>query len=168
MDPERDAYDRIVLPDTISTYRDAAVASLALSERFQDMGDESLARLANAIQSVAQARDGDLGDTSRYGARVTYVDGDGEAHTALVMEPEVAQMNATQAWDPHREEYVNPQEAYPYGTVQLVYTPGFGLSDGFNFDRKDDLEVATSVSPATEPGQTLCYYSGWDYALSDG
>lgn len=166
--PDRDEYDRIVLPDTISQHGDAAHAALALFEFFED-DDRTLAMLANAIQSVSRARYDSRGhklnDQTRYGSRVTYIDPDGEAHTALVMEPEVAAMHTDEAWDPYHEEYVDPREAYPLGTVQLVYTPDYNLSDGVNFDRKGDLEVATSVPPAKEPGQTWCYYAGWDYAL---
>lgn len=168
--PDRDEYDRIVLPDTISQHRDAAHAAQALFEHFED-DDRTLAMLANAIQSVCRARwesrGHKLNDQTRYGSRVTFVDGDGEAHTALVMEPEVASMNVDEAWDPYHEEYVNPQEAYPLGTVQLIYTTDYNLSEGFNFDRKSDLEVATSVTPAKGPDQTYCYYAGWDYALED-
>lgn len=168
--PERDDRGRVELPEKIHTSGHAADAALALTEFFED-DDRTLARLANAIQSVCRARDEarghELGDATRYGARVTFVDGEGEAHTALVLEPEVTSMTADEAWDPYRGEYVNPAEAYPLGTVQLVYTPEFDLSDGFNFDRIGDLEVATSVTPAKEPDQTYCYYAGWDYALGE-
>lgn len=169
---ERDEYGRIELPDAISTHKDAADAAKALTEFFaSDHGqtDDTLASLANAIQSVCRARwqnrGPNLNDASRYGSRVTFIDRDGEAHTAIVMEPEVASMQSDEAWDPYREEYVDPQEAYPLGTVQLVYTPEYNLSDGFNFDRISDLEVATSVTPARKPDTSYCYYAGWDYAL---
>lgn len=171
---DRDEYDRIELPDTISSHEQAADTALALVEYFDgDSGyqDDTLALLANSIQAVcrarAQHRGHQLTDTTRYGARVTYVDDDGEAHTAIVMEPEVAAMTSNEAWDPYQEEYVNPQEEYPLGTVQLVYTPNYDLSDGFNFDRIDHLEVATSVMPAQEPDSTRCYYAGWEYALNN-
>lgn len=169
MDVKRDDYDRVVLDfDTISHHGDAAVAALALTEFFED-DNRTLAFLSNAVQSASQARwqnrVSDFNDTARYGSRVTFVDSDGEAHTALVMEPEVASMSADEAWDPYQEKYVDPKTAYPLGTVQLVYTPEFDLSDGFNFDRISDLEVATSVAPAKEPEQTYCYYAGWEYAL---
>ena len=171
-DIDRDNYGRIELPDTISQHRDAADVALALVEYFNsDSGyqDDTLAALANSIQSVCrarwQSRSPQFSEESRYGSRVSFVDREGEAHTALVMEPEVAAMNADEAWDPYRAEYVDPQEAYPLGTVQLIYTPEYDLSDGFNFDRVEDLEVATSVTPAKEPDQTYCYFAGWEYAL---
>lgn len=171
---ERDEYGRIILPDTISQSRDAADAALALAEHFDGdeySNDQTLAQLANAIQSVCRARwntrSPNFEDASRYGSRVTFIDSDGEAHTAIVMEPEVASMSTDEAWDPYKEKMVNPQEEYPLGTVQLVYTPEYNLSDGFNFDRISDLEVATSVTPATKPDTTYCYYAGWDYALNE-
>jgi hypothetical protein len=161
---DRDEDGRIEMPDRIYTSAHAADAALALTEFFEE-DDQTLARLANAIQSVCRAQASDLDDRSRYGARVTFVDEDGEAHTAIVLEPEVASMQTDRAWDPYHGEYVNPAEAYPLGTVQLIYTPEFALSDGFHFDRASDLAVATSVQPATSPDQTYCYYSGWSYAL---
>lgn len=167
-EPKRRDDGSIRLPDRIHSMKHAADAALALTEFFErESGgeDTTLAHLANSIQSVCRQRATSLEDASRYGARVTYVDADGVPHTALVLEPEVASMHADEAWDPYHEEYVNPQEAYPMGTVQLVYTPEFDLSDGFNFDRLSDLEVATSVQPATAPDQTYCYYAGWEYAL---
>jgi hypothetical protein len=170
-EPDRDDYDRIILPDSISQHRDAADLAQALFEFFEG-DDRTLGMLANTIQSVCRARWDKRGhgtvDRTRYGSRVTFIDADGEAHTALVMEPDVASMSADEAWDPYHEEYVNPQTAYPLGTVQLVYTPDYNLSDGFNFDRLSGLEAATSVTPATNPDQTYCYYSGWSYALEGG
>lgn len=171
---ERDDYGRIELPDSIGSHKDAADTALALVEYFnKDTGyeDHTLAQLSNSIQSVCRARWQNRGSKfsgrSRYGSRVTFVDGDGDAHTALVMEPEVSSMQSDEAWDPNKGEYVNPQEEYPLGTVQLIYTPDYNLSDGFNFDRLSDVEVATSVTPAKSPDGTYCYYPGWEYVLGE-
>jgi len=167
----RDEYDRIRLPEVISGYQDAADVALALTEYFDsDAGfqDDALANLSDTIQTVCRVRaNEDIDDSTRYGSRVTYVDGNGDSHTGLVMEPEVGSMRADEAWDPYYEEYVNPDEAYPLGTVQLIYTPEFNLSEGFNFDRIDDIEVATSVAPAKGPDMTHCYYAGWHYAINN-
>lgn len=155
------------LPDAIYTHDHAAEVARALGDHFEKREDRTLKRMANAIASVMEARDDYEGDRGRYGSRVTFIDSDGDAHTAIVMEPEVGAISEPKAWDPYREEMVDPREAYPLGTVQLIYTPGFDLSDGFNFDRKSDLEVMTSVPPARTPEETHCYYPGWDFALEN-
>lgn len=166
---ERDEYDRVELPDHIYTTEDAADAALALVEHFDsDSGyqNDHLAHLANVIQSVCRARAQEVDDTSRYGARVTFIDREGDPHTGIVLEPEVASLGIEEAWDPYREEMVTPQEAYPLGTVQLIYPSGGAQwGEGFFFDRKSNLEVATSVVPARDPEDTYCYYAGWEYAL---
>lgn len=170
-----DRYNRVKLPDAISTMDDAATCGLALTEYFDSESgyqDDTLANLANVIQSVCRARwqtrGPNLDEQTRYGSRVTFIDGDGEAHTALVMEPEVASMNADEAYDPYQDKMVDPKSEYPLGTVQLIYTPDYNLSEGFNFDRKSDIEVATSVAPASGPDAKYAYYAGWDYALENG
>lgn len=158
--------DRHELPDAIYTNEQAAQVARALCEFYEEAVDEPLARLANNIASVAQARSQDLGDTSRYGARVTFVDDDdGDPHTAIVLEPSVTSMQVDEAWDPYREEYVNPQEAYPLGTVQLIYPEEGQFTQDYFFDRLSGLACATSVTPASTPEQTHTYYAGWDYAL---
>jgi len=161
--------DADALPDRIHTTKDAADVALALVEYFDsDHGyqDDTLAHLANCIQSTCRARSDSFDHTSRYGSRVTFIDSDGEAHTAIVLEPEVASLHVEEAYDPYLDEYVNPQEAYPLGTVQLIYpSDGKQWTGDFFFDRKSNLDVATSVQPATKPGQTHVYYAGWDYAL---
>jgi hypothetical protein len=96
---------------------------------------------------------------------VTFLDKDGDPHTAIVLEPEVASLGVEEAWDPYREEYVNPQEAYPLGTVQLIYPEEGQFTQDYFFDRLSGLECATSVTPARKPDQSYCYYAGWDYAL---
>lgn len=171
MSDKTDDYGRIELPDHISSFGDAAQSARALSQFFSDerggSTDQSLERMAGVLASVCEARNEDIDDSSRYGARVTYVDGDGEAHTAIVLEPEVSAMRTSEAWDPHREEMVDPQEAYPLGTVQLVYPSDGNFSDGYFFDRLSTLEDATSVTPANGPDDRYCYYAGWDYALNE-
>lgn len=165
--------DRTPLPDKdrIFTADQAAQTARSLADYFSGTGyqDDTLARMAGSMAAVLEARNNYETDTSRYGARVTFVDDDGERHTALVMEPAVTQHAGDEAWDPHQEKMVDPREEYPLGTVQLVYTPEFNLSseDGF-FDRISNLEVATSVTPASGPDDTYCYYSGWSLALSEG
>jgi hypothetical protein len=154
-------------PEAYVRGEDAVVAAKMLYEYLDGNNYDRMAPIVHSISNILQSRYGDWdADEGMYGSRVTFVDTDGESHTAIVMEPNVSEMTHDRAWDPNREEYVDPEE-YPWGTVQLVYTPYYDLSDGFNFDRKDDLKVATSVTPATEPEQCYAYYPGWDYALSD-
>jgi len=154
-------------PDAYVDHDDALAAARMLYEFLDGNNFKRMAPVVHSISTILQARygDWDAGD-NMYGSRVTFVDGDGEAHTAVVMEPQVSEMTYDEAWDPNREEYVSPEE-YPWGTVQLVYTPDYDLSDGFNFDRKADLEVATSVTPATHPDATYAYFPGWSYVLDE-
>lgn len=167
MQDETNDYGNRVLPDNLYTYGKAATACRALGDFFEQNGDSMLAQMADSMASVTEARHQYESDTSRYGARVTFVDDDGDAHTAIVLEPEVATMAADEAYDPYRDEMVDPREEYPLGTVQLVYPTGDQTwPEDFVFSRTKDLEVATSVTPAKEPGQTYCYFSGWDYAHS--
>lgn len=164
--------ERTPLPDKdhVYTYDQAAQTARALADYFARSGhqDETLERMANSMAAVLEARNNYETDTSRYGARVTFVDEDGEPHTALVMEPAVTMDGGSEAWDPHQEKMVDPREEYPLGTVQLIYTPEFDLSseEGF-FDRISNLEVATSVTPARGPDDTYCYYSDWEHALAE-
>lgn len=171
MADETDEYGKRKLPEKLHTFDDAAVAARALGDFFGDgertTDDYHLAQMANALAAVCEARASKPweDDRSRYGARVTFVDGEGEAHTAIVLEPEVAAMEADEAWDPHRGEEVDPREAYPLGTVQLVYPEEGQFTGDYFFDRVSGLEDATSVTPAAGPDDTYCYYPGWDYAL---
>lgn len=152
-------------PEAYVRHGDAVTAAKMLYQYLDGNSHDRMAPVVHSISTILQARHGDwdAGD-SMYGSRVSFIDSDGEVHTAVVMEPQVSEMVHEEAWDPNRGEYVDPEE-YPWGTVQLVYTPGYDLSDGFNFDRKSDLEVATSVTPATHPDDTYAYMPGWDYAL---
>lgn len=164
---DTDDYGRRLLPDAISTIDDVATVARAIGDYFGE-NDDNLARMANAIASVAEARKDYDSDHSRYGARITFVDTEGDPHTAIVLEPEVAVLDAPEAWDPHRGEMVDPREAYPLGTVQCIYpSDGKQWTDGFFFDRLSGLETATSVQPATGPDDAYCYYPGWEYADAD-
>lgn len=162
------------LPNQVYHYQSAAKAARHLSEYFEAEGDDTFSIILARIAAIAQAKWQDINDTSRYGARVTFVDGEGEAHTAIVLEPEVSSMPGERAWDPYQEKMVNVQEEYPLGTVQLVYPADgqFSITDKddpdyFFFDRVSNLEAATSVTPARGPDDTYVYYPGWDYALGD-
>jgi len=128
--------------------------------------------LADAVRAVRRARriktSELVGGDNMIGARVTFVDNDGDPHRGVVIEPEVSSMPGGEAYDPNRDEFVDPSD-YPMGTVQLVRGDGweFGI-DGF-FDRikseKDGrgLRAETSVTPAREPDSAYCYFAGWDY-----
>lgn len=149
------------------TKDDARYAANTLVEYLRMKEEDSLKKTAERLRSGIEAMyaDIDTGD-SMYGARVSFVDTDGDAYTALVMEPSVSEIPLDEAYDPHKDKMVDPSE-YPLGTVQLVYTPDYNLSDGFNFDRLSHLEVRTSVQPGTHPDDTYCYFAGWDYALKE-
>lgn len=138
-----------------------------LSKLAQDLDRQQHPKLAQTIRAVGRVwsiRTTDIVDGSNMvGAKVTYVDGDGELHRGVVIEPEVAGMSANEAYDPNRDEMVDPSE-YPMGTVNLVYGKEDEIGeDEFYFSRFDDLEVATSITPARKPDTTYCYYAGWDY-----
>lgn len=133
---------------------------------------EAFVEILQAVRRAHRVKTTDLVDNKEMmGARVTFIDGDGEPHKALVMEPHISESlsGMDEAYDPRKGEMVDPSE-YPLGTVQLVYGSGgeFG-EDGYFFDRlvSDSpgrgLEVATSVTPATHPRQQYAYYAGWDY-----
>lgn len=165
MPDETNEYGNRLLPDTISRYKDAALAARALGDFFDRRDDSTFEQMANAMASVLEARRRYENDSTRYGSRVTFVDDDGEAHTAIVLEPEVASMPAGEAYDPYRDEMVDPRESYPLGTVQLIYPSGDEIwPDDFVFSRTDDIEPATSVEPASGPDGTHVYYPGWEYA----
>lgn len=143
---------------------DAQVAAKMLAEHCDGNGMEVEARIVKGIQQVLAARGHTPDDGfEMYGARVTFVDGDGDAYAALVMEPHVTEMTADKAYDPRKGEYVDPAD-YPLGTVQLVYYPGGIPGDDVFFDRLSDLEVETSITPATHPDDTWCYFPGWGHA----
>lgn len=143
---------------------DAQTAAKMLADYCDGNGMDVEARIVRSIQQVLAARGHtpDAGD-EMYGARVTFVDDDGDAFAGFVMEPHVTELPAERAYDPNKDEYVDPGD-YPMGTVQLVYFPGGVPGDDVFFDRPDDLEVATSVTPATHPEDTYCYFPGWDHA----
>lgn len=167
MAPDDTAHDD-VLPGEIYTYGQAATVARDLADFFDrtDGDSSSLSRLAGELASVCEVIDQDQDDDNRrYGARVTFVDGDGDAHCGLIVEPDITHAGG-EAWDPRRGEMVDPREAYPHGTVQLVHGPALGPGDGF-VDRSSDLDVATSVSPATGPDDTYCYYPGWEHAEAE-
>lgn len=137
----------------------------ALIEGFDKKGKGAFADVLRAVRRAYRVKSTDLvGNMKMVGARVTFVDVDGEPHRALVMEPHVEEIqNADSLYDPRKDEYVDPSE-YPTGTVQLIHGDGgeFG-ADGFFFDRSDDIAVVTSVPPAREPDDTYCYHAGWGY-----
>lgn len=145
----------------------------ALIERFDQM---EMGRMADALRHVRRAyriRTSDLvGNENMIGARVTYVDGEGEPHRGIVLEPEVSDIGG-ECWDPNKGETVDASE-YPMGTVQLIRGDGweFGSEDGF-FDRLESdhpgrgIRAETSVTPATSPDDTYCYFAGWEYADRD-
>ncbi len=151
-------------PEAFVRQDDAQTAAKMLAEYLIGNGMEPAGRIVQNIQQVLSARGFKPGDGDEmYGARVTYVDDDGNAYAGIVMEPHVTEMPHEQAWDPHEEEYVDPAD-YPMGTVQIVYYPGGIPGDDVFFDRLDNLEVKTSLPPATHPDDTWCYFPGWDYA----
>lgn len=134
-----------------------------LIESFEGRYDD-LANVLRAVNRVFRIKTTDLVDNGNMiGARVTFVDRDGDPHRAVVLEPEVSDIPANEAFDPRKDEMVDPSE-YPTGTVQLIYGDGgeFGGDDYF-FDRASSLQVATSVMPAKSPDSTYCYFAGWDY-----
>lgn len=134
-----------------------------LIDGFEDKNYDDFAETLRAVNRAYLIKTTDLVDNNNMvGARVTFVDKDGDAHRAIVIEPSVADMSVDEAWDPHRQEMVDPS-TYPLGTVQLIYGSDGELgTDDYFFSRTDDLEVATSVIPAREPDSTYCYYVGWD------
>jgi len=149
---------------------DEDVLLQALIDAFGKTGKSNFADVLRVVKRAHRISTSDLvGSDNMVGARVTYVDGDGEPHRAIVLEPEVSGMNADEAYDPNRDEFVDPSD-YPMGTCQLVHGDGweFGTDDGF-FDRLESdrdgrgLSIATSVTPARKPDTTYCYYAGWDY-----
>jgi hypothetical protein len=149
-------------PDDYVRRDEAIEAANMLYAYLEGNGENEMAQVVGSIGSVLSARKMET-NNSMYGARVTFVDADGETHTGIVMEPHVTEVGHERCYDPHLGEYVEPSE-YPLGTVQLVYTPEGHLSEDVFFDRLDTLEVATSVQPATGPEDVHCYYPGWSYA----
>lgn len=149
---------------------DDDAALLGLIERFDQIDKNGLADALRAVRRARRIKTSDLvGNDNMIGARVTFVDDDGDPHRAIVLEPEVAGMPASKAYDPHKDEMVDPSD-YPMGTVQLIHGDGweFGTDTGF-FDRVESdtsgtgLAAATSVTPARSPDDTYCYFAGWDY-----
>lgn len=125
---------------------------------------EAYADVLRHVKRAYRIRTTDLvGNDRMVGARVTFVDDDADPHRGIVIEPEVGSMSSNEAYDPRKDEMVDPSD-YPLGTVQLIYGAGgeFGC-DGYFFDRTAKLNVATSVQPATSPDDTYCYFAGWDY-----
>lgn len=143
---------------------DAQTAARMLAEYLEGNNMEAEARIVNSIRQVLAAR-GHTPETGdeMYGARVTYVDADGEAYAGVVMEPNVTEMTYDEVYDPNKDEFVDPAD-YPMGTVQLLYYPDGIPGEDVFFDRLSDLEVATSVTPATHPGDEFAYFPGWEYA----
>jgi len=143
---------------------DAQIAAKMLAEYLNGNSMEAAGRLVENIQQVVAARGWSPDtDDAMYGTQITFVDSDGEAYAGYVMEPHVTEMPVDEAWDPNKREYVDPAD-YPMGTVQLIYFPDGVPGDNMFFDRISDLEVKTSVSPATHPNDTFAYFPGWDYA----
>lgn len=141
----------------------------ALIEHFESTGRPAFAQSCRAIRRAFRITTTDLvGNDNMIGARVTFVDTDGDPHRAIVLEPEVSSIGG-KAYDPYKDEIVDPSE-YPLGTVQLIRGDGweFGTDTGF-FDRVESqsqgrgLRAETSVTPATSPDDTYCYFAGWDY-----
>lgn len=135
-----------------------------LVESFRDVHDNEMLMTVQALNRAFQVRTSDLvGGDNMVGAKVTFVDTDGDLHRAIVVEPEVAGMSAAKAYDPHKDEMVDPSN-YPMGTVNLVHAKEGSLGgDDSYFSRLDDLVMVTSVTPARKPDTTYCYYAGWDY-----
>jgi len=159
--PKDDVRDFDGVDDT-KVLVDDRVLLEAVIESFDSSGYSDLCDVLRVVNRVYRIKTTDLvGGDNMIGARVTFADSDGDAHRAIVLEPHVAEMGASKAYDPNRGEMVDPS-TYPLGTVQLIYAP-FG-EDGFFFDRPSDLEVATSVAPATSPDATYAYFAGWEYA----
>lgn len=150
-------------PEAYVRRDDAQQAAKMLAEYCNGNGMEPAGRIVQNIQQVIAARGYSPDGDEMYGARVTYVDDDGEAYAAIVMDPHVTELPYEKCWDPHEEKYVDPAD-YPMGTVQLVYFKDGVPGDHVFFDRLSDLEVATSLPPATHPDDTWCYFPGWDYA----
>lgn len=145
-------------------YVDDGLLLEKLTEAFRDHHNEEMFMTMQALNRAYQVRTSDLvGDGNMVGAKVTFVDGDGDLHRAIVVEPEVSGMSAGKAYDPYRDEMVDPSN-YPLGTVNLVYAKEgmLGGEDSY-FSSLDDLEMSTSVTPARKPDTTYCYYAGWDY-----
>lgn len=150
-------------PEAYVRQGEAQTAAKMLAEYLNGNGMEPAGRIVQNIQQVVAARGYSPDSDEMYGARVTYVDDDGDAYAGFVMEPHVTEMPYEEAWDPHKEEYVDPAD-YPMGTVQIAYFPGGIPGEDMFFDRVDDLEAETSLPPATHPEDTWCYFPGWDYA----
>lgn len=149
---------------------DEDVLLQAVIDAFDTVGRENFADVLRVVKRAYRITTSDLvGSDNMVGARVTYVDGDGDPHRAIVLEPEVSGMNADEAFDPNKGEMVDPSD-YPMGTCQLVYGDGWelGTDEGF-FDRLESdrdgrgLAIATSITPARSPDATYCYYAGWNY-----
>lgn len=161
-------------PETYVRDDDATEAAKMLQSYLERKGWEKMGRMVGNIRSIiaSSAQDADAGE-NMYGSRVTYVDEDENRHTAIVLEPNVTEMPYEKAYDPNKEEYVDPED-YPWGTVQLIYPSNgkFSVHDtdddnGFFFDRMGVLESATSVPPAYGPDDTMCYFPGWELALRE-
>lgn len=162
-------------PDESKVLIDDDVLLEALIENFnKSWTDNMVTDVLRGIRRANSIRTTDLvGSDNMIGARVSYVDSDGDAHRAIVLEPEVAGFGQ-ECYDPQRDEMVDPS-TYPIGTCQLIYADSengdFGVGD-YLFDRLESdhpnrgLKVATSVTPAAKPNSTYCYYAGWDYVDS--
>jgi len=139
-----------------------------LEALIDSLGEKEYNEMRHTVQAVNRAyrvQSTDIvGDDRMLGARVSFVDTDGDAHRAIVMEPHVEELGTMEAYDPQRDEMVDPS-TYPMGTVQLIHAEDgeFG-DDDFFFDRPDDLAIKTSVTPAKGPDAKYTYFAGWDLA----
>lgn len=142
----------------------------ALINRFEEIDMKPFADAIRHVRGAYRIKTSDLvGADNMIGARVSFVDGDGVPHRAIVIEPEVSGTTGP-CYDPYRDAMVDPSD-YPLGTVQLIRGDGweFGTDEGF-FDRLQSdsdgrgLVAETSVVPAKSPESTYCYFAGWEYA----
>jgi len=140
-----------------------------LAIRFPETDVRSMGRNARGVKGISLNKDDQVvamdivDDNNMVGAKVTYVDDDGELHRGIVIEPHVSEMGADEAYDPHKDEMVDPSE-YPMGTVNIIYGKDEEIGDDDSYFYKfDDMELVTSVYPARKPDVNFCYYAGWDY-----
>lgn len=143
----------------------------AVIDAFDKTGRESFADVLRVVKRAYRIETSDLvGGDNMIGARVTFVDRDGEPHRALVLEPNVGNIFDDEAYDPRKGEMVDPSD-YPMGTVQLVRGDGWEFGEDFDglFDRVESdspgrgLKAETSVPPARKPDAGYCYFAGWGY-----
>lgn len=136
----------------------------ALIDAMKSLGYDDIVEALQAAKRTYTIKNNPPNVDGMVGAKVTYVDGEGQAYRALVIEPDVGNdlSYLDEVYDSNKDEYVDPT-SYPFGTAQLIRQKDGEFGEDAFFSRPSDLVSETSVPPATHPQDKHCYFAGWDY-----